>query len=362
MDLIEQDIWIPGIYQLETTDPVEGGPEGVDNLQAKQLASRTQFLRKKIEDLITSTNGLVTPEFVLRTFGGVMVKSLAGSVNVVLTDAEAGYGILIFTGALKGHTSVTLPAAITRQWIINNRTSGAYTLTIKTQNGNGISISQGKTSHVYTDGVDMLPALNDFNAIAITGASTAVTPPAGDCSNLISTTEFIQNLLGGVLVKSVAGKVNVTLKQEEAGNGCLILTGILTGHISLVVPAKPTSQWIVCNRTTGNYRLTVKTPDGTGVVVTQSKNALLFSDGVNVQSGVTDLPVVPLSSATTCNYKNGLITSITETISGIPVTKTYTYNADGSLNTVSYPFNNKTRTETYLYENGLVTGYTAIEE
>ncbi|AOJ62779.1 hypothetical protein WJ32_10130 [Burkholderia ubonensis] len=48
-NLIEVDRWENGIYQLETSDPVIGGPDGIDNLQAKQLANRTQFLKRSLE-------------------------------------------------------------------------------------------------------------------------------------------------------------------------------------------------------------------------------------------------------------------------------------------------------------------------
>src|SRR4051812_44209410 len=37
--------YVDGIYQLEVTDPVEGGVNGIDNVQAKQLASRTAWLK-----------------------------------------------------------------------------------------------------------------------------------------------------------------------------------------------------------------------------------------------------------------------------------------------------------------------------
>lgn len=46
-DLPETDDWTPGVYQLETSDPVLGGPDGIDNLQAKQLANRTRWLRNQ---------------------------------------------------------------------------------------------------------------------------------------------------------------------------------------------------------------------------------------------------------------------------------------------------------------------------
>lgn len=39
--------WAEGIYQLETTDPVLGGPNGIANRQAKELAARTQYLKKE---------------------------------------------------------------------------------------------------------------------------------------------------------------------------------------------------------------------------------------------------------------------------------------------------------------------------
>jgi hypothetical protein len=50
-DLPESNEWTAGIYQLETSDPVLGGPEGIDNLQAKQLANRTIWLKAQQEQL-----------------------------------------------------------------------------------------------------------------------------------------------------------------------------------------------------------------------------------------------------------------------------------------------------------------------
>lgn len=44
-NLPEAATWEAGIYQLEITDPVRGGAEGISNLQAKQLANRTAWLK-----------------------------------------------------------------------------------------------------------------------------------------------------------------------------------------------------------------------------------------------------------------------------------------------------------------------------
>lgn len=51
-DLPEFNEWTPGVYQLETSDPVLGGPEGIDNRQAKQLANRTKWLKDQLQKLI----------------------------------------------------------------------------------------------------------------------------------------------------------------------------------------------------------------------------------------------------------------------------------------------------------------------
>ena len=46
----EEKTWEEGIYQLEVTDPVVGGIDGISNKQAKQLANRTSYLKKQVED------------------------------------------------------------------------------------------------------------------------------------------------------------------------------------------------------------------------------------------------------------------------------------------------------------------------
>lgn len=42
--------WVDDLYQIEMTDPVTGGSDGVANRQAKQLGQRTQWLKKVYED------------------------------------------------------------------------------------------------------------------------------------------------------------------------------------------------------------------------------------------------------------------------------------------------------------------------
>ncbi|MHC8349193.1 glycine-rich domain-containing protein [Pseudomonas sp. RT4P38] len=94
-DLPESPDWAPGVYQLETSDPVLGGPEGITNLPAKQLANRTSWLKKKIDAFLDGTgipfasqpeaeNGSDTnkPMNALRVFQAIRAK-------VVQATAEA---------------------------------------------------------------------------------------------------------------------------------------------------------------------------------------------------------------------------------------------------------------------------------
>ena len=43
--------WVENIYQLETSDPVMGGPDGIDNRQAKELGARTNWLKDQVDTI-----------------------------------------------------------------------------------------------------------------------------------------------------------------------------------------------------------------------------------------------------------------------------------------------------------------------
>lgn len=43
-NLSEISRWEAGIYQWETSDPVQGGPNGIDNRPTRELANRTRWL------------------------------------------------------------------------------------------------------------------------------------------------------------------------------------------------------------------------------------------------------------------------------------------------------------------------------
>lgn len=52
--------WVENIYQLETSDPVMGGPDGIDNRQAKELGARTNYLKDQLDTITRDLTGYAT--------------------------------------------------------------------------------------------------------------------------------------------------------------------------------------------------------------------------------------------------------------------------------------------------------------
>ena len=53
-NLKEDNTWEQGIYQFETSDPVMGGPNGIDNVPTRQLANRTLWLKNQLAAAVQS--------------------------------------------------------------------------------------------------------------------------------------------------------------------------------------------------------------------------------------------------------------------------------------------------------------------
>ena len=222
-NLTETPAYDVGVYQLETTDPVQGGDTGVSNKPLKNLANRTSYLKQRVDNIesgVTVPPGtatlasptftgdpkaptpalgdddtsIATTAFVQDTLGGRLVKNVAGGVNVTLTAVEAGNGILEFTGALTANIAVIVPTSPTRFWIIKNATSGAFNLTVKTAAGTGVTVVQGKNEIVWTDGTNVLAGITEYDSIAMTGTPTAPTAAGGTNTTQVATTAFVAAL------------------------------------------------------------------------------------------------------------------------------------------------------------------------
>lgn len=94
------------------------------------------------------------------TLSTLTSKSVAGGVDVTLSTAEAQCRILKLTGIISANINVIVPTAVW-QWTVNNATTGAFTLTVKTSGGTGIVVGTAKTAILYCDATNVARATGD---------------------------------------------------------------------------------------------------------------------------------------------------------------------------------------------------------
>ena len=104
-----------------------------------------------------------------------LVKNVAGGVDVALTGAEAGYKIMKFTGLLTANINIIVPN-VTTVWYVDNATTGAYSLLVKTLAGTGVSVAANERVILYCDGTNVLDAQTVFTTSGTFGAGSAGVP------------------------------------------------------------------------------------------------------------------------------------------------------------------------------------------
>lgn len=103
-NLSETPNYDSGIYQIETTDQVLGGPTGIANAQAKSLANRTAFLKQQIDQL---NSGTLTPSWIasqsyvqgeLQKLDCKQSVRAATTENITLSGAQTIDGVVLAVG------------------------------------------------------------------------------------------------------------------------------------------------------------------------------------------------------------------------------------------------------------------------
>ncbi|HEX7906751.1 MAG TPA: hypothetical protein VF534_01480 [Paraburkholderia sp.] len=307
-----------GVYQLEVADPVDGGVGAVSNKPLLNLANRTAYLYQHVTNLengttipptvaplnnanLTGTPTAPTPAlgdsstkisttaFVQGTVNGLASVNVAGGANVTLSAVQAGNGILVFTGALTANIAVIVPNS-TKTMIVENLTSGAFTLTVKTAAGTGIAVTQGKTQEVFCDGTNVLLSSSDFVNMALTGTPTTPTPAQFDSSSKLANTQFVKQagFQFSQTVQYSAGPITLTASQA----GQLIdLASAYSGQVTL--PA-------LSSLTTDGTTFYIWNGASTSVTVKPSGTDLLFVNNLTASSitlGTGDTLIIERSAA-----------------------------------------------------------------
>lgn len=94
-NLTETPTYEAGIYRFEATDPVQGGPGGIDNLPTNQLANRTAWLKAQVEAILLDIAAIES--------GYATAASLAGHTGNTsnphaVTKAQVGLGSVLNYG------------------------------------------------------------------------------------------------------------------------------------------------------------------------------------------------------------------------------------------------------------------------
>ena len=119
----------------------------------------------------TSENNSNNPDsggagWVPTAFYGLTSVPISGT-SFTVTNLEAAYPIISFTGTITGTCVVTMPT-FQSDWIVVNNTTGGFPLQIKTASGTGITLNNNQSTTIYGDGVNIYfsttSAVASFNA------------------------------------------------------------------------------------------------------------------------------------------------------------------------------------------------------
>jgi hypothetical protein len=174
-NLQEDTAFTPGIYQLETNDPVMGGPNGINNLQAKQLAARTQWLKAQLAALEAEIEGHISAT-TENVSGGKSARLFAGADEIVsLPRMKAASGTL---GATQGY-------GFTGNAGDGIENTGTGTIRIKAGNVNRIEFNSDGTDNLNFGSSNQyrLSCQSDGNVVLyVNNVARLAIDPNGSCT------------------------------------------------------------------------------------------------------------------------------------------------------------------------------------
>jgi hypothetical protein len=110
---------------------------------------------------------------------------VAGTGTYTLAGTELNRIAYNFTGTLTGNRIVVVPNTVQQYWI-SNVTAGAFSFTIKTSAGAGLTLASGQRAIFYCDGTDVVDADSSTvsTPISIAQGGTGSTTAGGAQINL----------------------------------------------------------------------------------------------------------------------------------------------------------------------------------
>jgi hypothetical protein len=191
--------------------------------------------------------------------GGYLEVSIAGGVQTTALDVDDGAltgkaqnRIIKFTGTITGNQTVTLPVLMENFYIIENATTGAFTVELKAVSGSGATVTWSATDKgwkiLYADGVATNTGVYD------TGFSTT----AGDVT--LTGTQTLTN-------KTLTAPKIGTSILDTNGNELFLLTATASAVNELTLANAATGNNPILSATGGDTNIGLNlVPKGTGVL------------------------------------------------------------------------------------------------
>lgn len=215
--IVETPVWAPEVYQLETEDPVLGGVDGIDNLQAKQLGNRTQYLKQQLESLGLGLDNHLADAVDAHDASAI---SNVPSGNLAATTVQAALDELqtdIDTRATAASVAAQIAA------LVDSSPAALDTF-------NELAAALGDDANFAATINNALALKAPLASPALTGAPTAPTAAPGTNTEQLATTAFAQALFATITDATTAVKGILKLATD-------VLTQAGIDALTAVTPA-----------------------------------------------------------------------------------------------------------------------------
>lgn len=320
-NLPELNEFTPGVYQIETADPVLGGVDGTTNVPLKALANRTQWLKQQVDSLNTAIASAIGAAYVQGELDKRAFKEpvrVASTSNITLTGLQTVDGVSVTAGTrvlVKNQTTAAqngIYLAQTTAWtraadmnenaelmpglavLVTGGTAQADTLWVLSTDG---TLTVGTSALAFKD---LTGAFAPLVSPALTGNPTAPTPAQFDNDTSLATTAFVRSELlglGNTAYDAIFGKSLSASGWQRLPSGLIIQWGAGTsnasGDISVAFPiAFPTAvaRAVVCEGAGSSWASNTAIVYGISTITNTTLNAkvrtIVGTGGPTASSGL----------------------------------------------------------------------------
>ncbi|WP_420064244.1 phage tail protein [Pectobacterium colocasium] len=230
-NLSEQESWIDGIYQLETSDPVVAGPGGISNRQAEQLASRTAYLKKMQENTGENLQKHLTASDPHSQYAPKASPAFTGTPTAPTTAQTANNTQIATTAFVKTAIAALIngsPAALDTLQELANALGNDPNFSTTILN----AIAEVKTDaasklNAHASTLDAHPQYAPKASPTFTGTPTAPTAAAGANNTQLATTAFVKSAVAALINGSPAALDTLQELANALGNDPSFSTTVL---------------------------------------------------------------------------------------------------------------------------------------